>query len=291
MQGSGTDRRTGILLAAGGVLLISLDALWIRLSEAGSWDVAFWVGVFTFIVLTVSIQVRPGPSLVEVVRRDGSPLLLSALLNMMSITFFILAVGATTIANTVAIVAAAPVAAAVAARLLIGEKPLRRTWVGITGSVIGILVIVSGSVGAGTIGGDAFAVMAVIAFAANVALWRRHPTISRSGVFAIGGLLIAIVTLIPADPTAVDGRALSILAVMGGVTGPLGRVGLASATRYLPAAQVGLFTPIETIASTAWAFLFLGEVPPTLTVVGGVVVIISVVYGTGLRVDRLARRR
>lgn len=78
---------------------------------------------------------------------------------------------------------------------------------------------------------------------------------------------------------------------MGGLTGPLGRVCLASATRYLPAAQVGLFTPIETIAATTWAFLFLGEVPPGLTVAGGVVVIVSVMYGTGLGAQRRARGR
>lgn len=286
MSGSLTDRQTGVLLAAGGVLLISLDALWIRLSEAGTWNVAFWVSVFTFVSLAILIPVRSGESLVSVVRRDGRPLLASAGLNTISITFFILAIGATTVANTVAIIAATPVTAALAARLLIGEKPARRTWVGIAGSVIGILIIVSGSLGAGSIGGDLFAVVAVIAFAGNVTLWRRFPEISRPGVFAMGGLFIAILTLIPADPFAVAPQSLAILAIMGAVTGPLGRVALASATRYLPAAQVGLFTPIETIASTLWAWLFLSEAPPTPTVVGGLVVIVSVVYGTRRRSSR-----
>lgn len=287
MQGRLTDRQTGALLAAGGVLLISLDALWIRLSEAGSWSVAFWVGVFTFVVLTVAIPVKSGDSIVTVVQRDGRPLLASAGLNLVSITCFILSVGATTVSNTVAIIAATPVAAALTARLLIGERPRRRTWLGIAGSVVGILIIVSGSIDAGSIGGDLFAVVAVVAFAGNVTLWRRYPDISRLGVFAIGGLFIAIVTFLPADPLSVDPRGLAILAIMGAVTGPAGRVSLASATRYLPAAQVGLFTPIETIASTVWAWVFLSEAPPVLTVVGGVVVIVSVVYGTRNRVRRL----
>lgn len=280
MPGRFTERQTGVLLAASGVLLISLDALWIRLSEASSWDVAFWVGVFTFVALTIQIPVRSRKSIVSVVRRDGTPLLLSAGLNTISITFFILAIGATSVANTVAIIAAAPVAAAVTARLLIGEKPLRRTWFGIAGSVLGILIIVSGSIGSGTIGGDLYAVVAVVAFAANVTLWRRYPKISRPGVFAMGGLFIAIVTFVPADPFELDGRSLLVLFVMGAVTGPLGRVALASATRYLPAAQVGLFTPIETVAATAWAWLFLAEAPATPTILGGTVVIVAVFYGT-----------
>jgi drug/metabolite transporter (DMT)-like permease len=280
VPGAPTDRPTGVLLALSGVLLISLDSLWIRLSEAGSWDVAFWVGVFTFVGISIVLLVRTGDSIVAVVRRDRSPLIVSSLLNTVSVTMFIVAIGATTVANTVAIIAAAPIAAAVVARLMIGERPSSRTWLAIAGSAIGILVIVAGSIGAGSVAGDASAVVAVLAFAGNVTLWRRFPAISRLGVIGLGGLLIAGVTFVPADPFQVDGRALAILAIMGLLTGPAGRVSLASSTRYLPAAQVGLFTPVETVAATAWAWLFLSEAPPTPTVIGGVVVIASVLYGS-----------
>lgn len=275
-----TDRATGVLLALGGVLLISLDSLWIRLSEAGSWDVAFWVGLFTFVGISIVVPLRTGESIIAIVRRDRAPLLASSLLNTVSVTMFIIAIGLTTVANTVAIIAAAPIAAAVVARLIIGERPSSRTWWAIAGSVVGVLVIVSGSIGAGSVSGDAAAVIAVLAFAGNVTLWRRHRAISRLGVIGIGGLFTAVVTFVPANPFEVDGRALAILAIMGLATGPVGRVSLASSTRYLPAAQVGLFTPVETVAATAWAWLFLQEAPPTPTVVGGIVVIVSVLYGS-----------
>jgi drug/metabolite transporter (DMT)-like permease len=193
---------------------------------------------------------------------------------------FIVAVGLTTVANTVAIIAAAPIAAAVVARLIIGERPATRTWWAIAGSVAGILVIVAGSIGAGSVAGDGAAVIAVLAFAGNVTLWRKFPGISRLAVIGLGGLFIALVTYVPANPFELDGRALAILAIMGLLTGPAGRVALASSTRHLPAAQVGLFTPVETVAATAWAWLFLGESPPTLTVLGGIIVIVSVLYGS-----------
>lgn len=263
-----------------GVLLISLDSLWIRLSEAGSWDVAFWVGLFTFAGISIVLPLRTGDSIVAVLRRDRSPLVASSLLNTVSVTMFIVAVGLTTVANTVAIIAAAPVASAVVARLIIGERPSTRTWWAIAGSVVGIMVIVSGSIGAGSVSGDAAAVVAVLAFAGNVTLWRRYPAISRLAVIGLGGLFTAIVAFVPAEPFGVDGRALAILAIMGLLTGPAGRVSLASSTRYLPAAQVGLFTPVETVAATAWAWLFLSEAPPFATVIGGVIVIISVLYGS-----------
>lgn len=273
-------RQVGLLLAGGGILLISLDSLWIRLSGASSWDVAFWMGTFTFVTLSVVVRLRTGRPLPVIVRRDGLPMILSGVLQTCSTTLFILAIGATTVANTVVIVAAAPMAAALVARVVIGERTSPRVWWAILVSTAGILVVVSGSMGAGSITGDLYAVAAVLAFAGNVTLWRRHPEISRLAVFGLGGLLIALVSLVPADPLSVDMEALAILAVMGVVTGPAGRVALASSTRHLPAAQVGLFTPIETIAATTWAWLFLSEAPPQTTIVGGLVVIAAVVFGS-----------
>jgi drug/metabolite transporter (DMT)-like permease len=275
-----SDRRVGFLLATGGILLISLDSLWIRLSGVSSWDVAFWMGAFTFLTLSVVVRLRTGHSLPVVVRRDGAPMILSGLLQTASTTLFILSIGATSVSNTVAIVAAAPIAAALVARVVIGERASARIWWAIAGSTAGILVVVAGSVGDGDVSGDIYAVCAVLAFAGNVTLWRRHPEISRLAVFGLGGLFIALVSFLPADPFSVDMKALGVLALMGVVTGPAGRVALASSTRHLPAAQVGLFTPIETIAATAWAWLFLSEAPPTATVAGGLIVIAAVLYGS-----------
>lgn len=278
-----TARQKGVLLALSGVLLISLDSVWIRLSDVSSWDVAFWVGAFTFVTISVVLPVVTGRSIVRAAREDGTPLIVSSLLNTCSVTMFIVAVGATTVSNVVAIIAAAPVAAAVVARVVIGERPSRRTWLGIAGSVVGILVIVGGSIGSGTVGGDLLAIVAVLAFACNVTLWRRYPLISRLAVIGLGGLFTALATAALADPMSVGFGSLAVLAVMGIATGPTGRVSLASSTRFLTAAQVGLFTPVETVAATAWAWLFLAEVPPPTTIAGGVLVIGAVAYGTRRR--------
>jgi drug/metabolite transporter (DMT)-like permease len=269
-----------VILALGGILLISLDSLWIRLSELGSWDVAFWAGVFAVVAISIVLPIRTGNSLLTVIRRDRLPLISSSLLSTLSMTMFILSIGLTSVANTVAIVAAVPLTAAVVARILIGERASKRTWWAVIASLAGILVIVTGSIGSGSVAGDLLAVVAVLAFSGNVTLWRRYHDISRLAVIGLAGFFTAIVAFAPADPLAIDGRGLLILALMGVVTGPAGRVALASSTRYLPAAQVGLFAPVETVAATTWAWLFLSESPPPATVVGGIIVIAAAVYGS-----------
>jgi len=270
----------GIVLAASGMLLISLDSLGIRLTEASSWDIAFWIGAFTTVAMLVLVPLRTGKSLPNIARKEGRPILVSGMLQATSTTFFILAINLTTVANTVVIVAAAPIVAALIAHFAIGERTSVRTWLAIAASIGGVLIVVSGSIGAGTIEGDLFAVIAIFAWASNLTLWRRYPKLNRQVAIGLGGLTMALVAFIPANPLAVDARAFLILAILGLLTGPAGRVAVATATRYLPAAQVSLFAPVETVAAIGWAWLFLAETPPQSTLIGGVIVIVSVIVGT-----------
>jgi drug/metabolite transporter (DMT)-like permease len=218
-------------------------------------------------------------------------MLTSGLLQTASTTFFVLAITLTTVANTVVIIAAAPVVAALLARLTIGERSGLRTWVAILAAIGGILIVVSGSLGSGRIEGDLMAVAAIICFSANLILWRRYPDLNRPVAVGLGGLGMTLIALWPADPPAVGARALIILALLGGLVGPAGRVAVASSTRYLAAAQVSLFAPVETVAATGWAWLFLSEPPPARTIVGGIVVVTAVIYGTVLRPAAAAARR
>lgn len=274
------SHRLGLMLAGGGFLLISLDSLGIRLAETSSWNATFWLGIFTFLAMSVVVPLRTGKSLIRIAAEGGLPLIASSALQAGSITFFVLALSLTTVANTVAIIAAAPVMAALISLIAIDERTRLRTWIGILASIGGILIVVSGSLGQGRLSGDLFAVGAITAFASNVTLLRRYTDLNRLGVIGVGGLVLALVALIPAEPLETPLGSIAIIAVLGMVTGAAGRTAVITSTRYLPPAQVSLFAPIETIAATTWAWMFLSERPPTLTVVGGLIVVAAVVYGT-----------
>ncbi len=273
------SHRDGLLLAGGGMLLISLDALGIRLSGASAWDAAFWLGTFTALAMVVLVPVRTGKSLVAAAREGRAPIIASSVLQAGTLSFFVLAVTLTSVANTVIIIAAAPVFAALMAYAAIGERTTNRTWVAIVLSSVGICTVVLGSIGSGRIEGDLFAVAAILCFATNLTLWRRIPKLDRLVVVGIGGAITALIALVPAQPMQLGPRALVLLAILGSLTGPAGRVAVASATRYLSAAQVGLFAPTETVAAIGWAWLFLDEIPSPATLVGGLIVIAAVLFG------------
>lgn len=260
--------------------MISLDSLGLRLADTDAWNATFWLGVFTFLAMSALVPLRTGRSLLRAAWAGGRPLWASALLTAGSIIMFVVAIGLTTVANTVAIIAAAPVMAALISLVAIGERTRLRTWVGIFASIIGILVIVSGSLGAGRISGDLAAVAAIIIFGSNLTLLRRFPHLNRLVIIGIGGLAMALIAIWPASPLEVEPDSLLVLAILGVLTSPAGRLLVISSTRYLPPAQVSLFAPVETIAATTWAWLFLAETPPPLTILGGVIVVAAVVYGT-----------
>jgi len=238
--------------------------------------------------MLIIVPIRTGHSLLTVAKSDGPIAILSGALQAVSTSFFILALDATAVSNVVAIVAAVPMLAAVVAHYTIKERTPPRTWLAIVAAAVGVLIIVSGSLGDGGITGDLYAVIAITGFSFNLTIWRRFPSLNRQAVIGIGGLLVAVVAFIPADPLSVSTQAIIILALLGLLTGPAARVSIATATRYLPAAQVGLFTPVETVAATAWAWLFLEEIPAASTVGGGLIVIVAVIFGVSTRQDSQA---
>ncbi len=269
----------GVAFAAAGSLLISLDSLGFRLTEETAWNNAFWVGCFITVAMAILVPLRTGRSVFAVARSEGRMVWVSGALQAVSTNFFILAIDQTAVSNVVAIVAAVPMVAALVAHFTIGEKTAPRVWLAIATAIGGILIIVSGSVGAGTGLGDLYAVIAITGFATNLVIWRKHPSLNRQLIVGIGGFLIAVIAFIPAQPLEVDLSAILVLAVVGLFTGPAGRVSIATATRFLPAAQVGLFTPVETVAASTWAALFLDELPSTATVIGALVVVAAVTFG------------
>ena len=128
--------------------------------------------------------------------------------------------------------------------------------------------------------GDLLALLAIFLFGCSLVLLRKYPEINRMAMVALGGIGMAVISVIPATLFGHDAQAWIAIALMGLVFGPLARVLIAEAPKHLPAAEVGLFAPIETVAASMWAWLFFSEAPPTATIIGGVIIVAAVLWGT-----------
>ncbi len=275
------DRRPlGWLLAAVGMVAVSTDSLWVRLSEAPPAEVAFWVAVCSLVVYwTYARRLDPG-SPMQSLRYYPVPLLGVGLLAAVSQISFITAIGETRVANAVAIVSASPLLAALCAWVFLGERISRRVEIAIAITMAGIAVIVSSSLGTPTLRGDLLALLAVAAFAANMTMWRRFSDMSRRAGLSVSALVVIGATSFFVSPFSLDARAYLSIGAMGLCFNPLGRLAHTNAPRFAPVSEVALFTPIETVTGTIWAALFLSELPRPTAVVGAVVVVGGVFYGT-----------
>ena len=146
--------------------------------------------------------------------------------------------------------------------------------------MVGILIVVSGSLGKPSLSGDLWALVAITVFSVNFTIWRRYPDMNRF----VGLGLSAVLTLLVAAPFASPfsyGRSVYVpLLLMGPAFNPIGRVCHTNAPRFISAAEAALFVPVETVAATFWAWLVFSEIPSTQTLVGGAVVIAAVLWGT-----------
>ena len=276
----GDRRRLGWLLAGVGMLAVSTDSLFVRVSEAEAVDIAFWVAWCALVVYATFGRLVDRRPAMESLRRHRLPLVGAGALSSVSQLAFITAITQTRVANAVAIVASAPLLAALCARLALGERITRRVAMAIAMTMAGIAVIVASSLGQPTLRGDFLALVAVAVFAITMTIWRRYPDMSRRAGLSISAVIVIVVTSFVSSPFSLDTRAYLAIAAMGLCFNPLGRLAHTTASRFAPVSEVALFTPIETVAGTVWAALFLSELPQPAAVAGAAIVVVGVFYGT-----------
>jgi len=151
----------GIGLIAVSAITFSTAGLFTKGVQAGAWEVIFWRGFFAAAFTTVW-TVRRGA-----LRRNflgmGTSGLAIGVVGASGTAAFIPAFKLTTIANVSLIYAVAPLIAALLAWFAIGERVSRRTMAGCVGALLGVAVIVSGSLGQISLYGDLLALWMTIA--------------------------------------------------------------------------------------------------------------------------------
>lgn len=281
----------GIALAALGVLVLSFDALLVRLADAPAWDVVFWRGWLIFASLGTYVLVLPGERQTSAIIR---PHLWAAfgvmLLYGLNASLFVLSIANTRVANTVVILSAAPFFAALLSWLTLGERPRARTWGAIGVAIAGVIAVLAGSVRLDAALGDGLALLLAITAGMALTLLRRFPHLPRAPLVCGSGAIAGLLAWPWAHPWSLSAASYGWLAIMGLVQMPLAGMLIMSSTRYLPSPEVALFLLIETVLGPTWVWLVIGEEPPGLTLVGGTAIVgaIAVHSWLGLRELRSA---
>jgi len=263
----------GLALTVLGVVVLSPDALLVRLITADTWTVLWWRGLLMGIGLFVYVALRDRHGIVGSVRALGPVGLLSVPLFAGTVTLFVTSLALTTAANTLVILSVAPLFAAVFGRVFLGEAVPLRTWIAIAAGVAGIAVIVAGSLGGGALWGDLCAVGSAACIAGYFVVARYRRAVSVVPAVALSGFLMCAIATIWAAPFELTRADFALLAILGLAVIPISHALITEGPRYLPAAEVGLILLLETVLGPVWVWLVIGEAPLAATFLGGAIIV------------------
>jgi drug/metabolite transporter (DMT)-like permease len=187
------EHRRGVLLMVGATCCWASAGILVRnLSFTNGWEITFWRSLFMTLFILAVLVVRYRSSTWSRIKAVGGPgMVVGALWALMYICF-ILALAHTTVANVLVLSSLSPFATALAGRLFLSERVLRRTWLAMGAALMGIVMMFVESINSGGLGGNLIALAIPLAFACNIVILRRThahidtvPTLVWSGLFSM----------------------------------------------------------------------------------------------------------
>ena len=274
-----TNHLKGLLMTIFAVVILSPDSVLIRLvedasSEVDSWTVLFWRGLLYAAGVSLLVLIKYRTKTIAEFKNIGKGGLLIGLFSGISTGTFVFAIVYTSIANALVIISTGPIMIAIVAWFLLKEKSSLFTWTSMIIVFIGIYIVMSGSFGGDSLVGDFFALITAVMMGFTFTLTRKYKDVNMVPVNAIGGLIAALIAFLMANKITVPAEVVGYIIAMGAILSISFSL-ITIAPRYMPAAEVGMIMPLETVLGSLIAWYVINEVPSVNALVGGTIVIVT----------------
>ena len=270
----GADRKTGVILLLVSALMFSSAGLFTKGISAGSWEIIFWRGVFASVFTTLYVLVR-GRLFSDFLGMGGWGLTV-AVVGASGSAAFIPAFKLTSIANVALIYAASPLVAALIAWVWMSEVMSRSAMVGCSAAIIGVSIIVSGSLDGLNVRGDLLALWMTLAMAFVIVIYRRYPKTPSTGPAVLSSLLLLPFSLWFGMPLTLPADEIFVSAGFGCVFA-IAAIALTEGAKRLPAGETGLLSSSEAPFAIVLAYLVLAEIPESSSLIGGALILAGVI--------------
>ena len=291
-----TRHLKGLLMSVFAVVILSPDSVLIRLveeasPEVDSWTVLFWRGLLYAVGVSLLVFMKYGSKTIAEFKNIGKGGLVIGFFSGISTGTLVFAIVYTSIANALVIISTGPIMIAIVAWFLLKEKSSVITWTSMIIVFIGIYIVMSGSFGGKNLVGDFFALITAVMMGFTFTLTRKYKHINMVPVNAIGGLIAALIAFLMANQISVPAEVVGYIIAMGAILSISFSL-ITIAPRYMPAAEVGMIMPLETVLGSLIAWYFISEVPSTNAIIGGTIVIVTLFlhswYSTRLAKNQLS---
>ena len=281
-----TDQQKGSLLAFVAVMFITPDTLFIRLANVDTWSLVFYRGIIPFFTVLIGMLIIYKYEFFKMLFTSGHHGLIYIVTFSITNIAFVVSIQNTNVANTLVMIAMAPMLSAILGALFLKEMPDGKTWVAIGITFIAAVYIFYDSLQLGSIFGDLLGLLCALGLAVGAVTIRSAKNKNLVPAAVVGKLVVAIFAMFFIETYALLDRDLLIVPLMCVMCVAIPFVLVTIAPRFIPAEEVNLFFLLETIIGPIWVWMVIKEQPSLETIQGGIIIILTIATHSFLKLKK-----
>ena len=278
-----TDQQKGSLLAFVAVLFITPDSLFIRLSNVDTWGLVFYRGIIPFFTVFLGMILIYKLNFFKFLFDSSYHGIIYVITFSITNITFVVSIQNTNVANTLVMIATAPLLSAILGAIFLKEPPDKKTWISIVITFFAILYIFFDSLKMGNFYGDILGFITAIGLAVGAITIRSAKSKNLVPAAVVGKLFVASFALFFIESFMLQDKDLLIVPLLCILCVAIPFVLVTIAPRFITAAEVNLFFLLETIIGPIWVWMIIKEQPSIETLLGGLVIIITIAIHSFLK--------
>ena len=272
----------GPLLVFLGAVCLSFGGLIIKSFEgANLWQILFWRQFFFSLIVALYLLFTYKKNFFKSFYISGLPGFVGGLILALGFVAYVFSMYTTTVANTNFIITTETIFLALFGYFFLKEKINLITFISIILGMSGVLIILGSSLSIQSSEqflGNIVAFIMPISFAALVVVIRKYPNVDMVPAQFTAGIAAAVIGFFIAGQLSISIHDLFLALLAGFFQIGFGFILITVGSQTTPAAIVGVMMLTESVFGPLWAWLFINEVPPTAVVIGGSVIIFSILF-------------
>ena len=281
-----TDQQKGSLLAFVAVMFITPDSLFIRLSNLDTWGLVFYRGIIPFFTVFFGMLLIYKLNFFKILFNSGVHGIIYIVTFSITNITFVVSIQNTNVANTLVMIATAPMLSAILGAIFLKEPPDRKTLISIIITFFAIIYIFFDSLKVGNLYGDVLGFITAFGLALGAITIRSAKTKNLVPAAVVGKLFVASFALLFIESFVLIDRDLFIVPLMCILCVAIPFVLVTIAPRFITAAEVNLFFLLETIIGPIWVWVIINEQPSIETLQGGAIIVITLAIHSFLKLRK-----
>ena len=281
-----TDQQKGSLLAFVAVMFITPDSLFIRLASIDTWSLVFYRGMIPFVTVFIGMLLIYKLKFFTMLFNSGYHGIIYILTFSVTNITFVISIQNTNVANTLVMIAMAPMLSAILGAIFLKELPDRKTWIAIGVTFIAAVYIFYDSLQLGNIFGDILGLITALGLAVGAVTIRSAKKKNLVPAAVVGKMFVAIFAIFFVESYVLAEKDLIIVPLMCIMCVAVPFVLVTIAPRFIPAEEVNLFFLLETIIGPLWVWVIIKEQPSIETIQGGLIIILTIAIHSFLKLKK-----